>query len=271
MNIEYDEYNQPLVGVIDISDDGYSSMSLQPTYYYDKEVPGYGYVDSLYVDPEERLYPFRDLTSQIYYLWNNFEPEQKTYVKTKFGSFHPLDDMFYDLNYSYDWDNLFRFWNMDSNYIDNNRQLNNDGLVLLVSLQKYMNEIADEKLRELVKKECCSNDKHLARAIWIEAERKVRNIKKKENLTPAEIAAIKNKFKELSSSSTDPNNKEIYKIYNYMWKCYERKKTTSKNSFQIENFLKIVLRDGIKHASENYKKYLLLKKKYLDKKTLKKL
>ena len=53
--------------------------------------------------------------------------------------------------------------------------------------------------------------------------------------------------------------------------CFERKEKKAKNSFDIEIFLNKVLKGGIKHASENYKKYLLLKKKYLDKKTLKKL
>lgn len=267
MELLYDANNPP-VGVIY---DGFSSMSLQPTVFFDEEVIGWGNVDPFYLPPSERLYPFRDITSQIYYLWNNFEPEQKTYVKTKFGSFHPLDDMFYDLNYSYDWNNLFRFWYMDGDYIDNNRYLNNNGWALLVSLQKYMSEIADDKFRELVKKECCSNDKHLARAIWNKANSKVINKSKKEKLTDAEIADIKIEFKNLSSSTTYPNNSEINKIYEYMWKCYKRKETTSINSFKIEKFLKIVLRDGIKHASENYKKYLLLKKKYLDKKTIKKL
>ena len=268
MELLYDARNPP-VGVIgvDIFDDGFSSMSLQPTDYFNEEVIGWGNVDPFYLPPSERLYPFRDLTSQIYYLWNNFEPEQKTYVKTKFGSFHPLDDMFYDLNYSYDWDNLFRFWYMDGNYIDNNRYLNNNGWALLRSLRDYMDEISNKKFRELVKKECCSRDKKVAEAIWQVA---VSSVKVSSgSLDATKIKEIIDYFKTNNSSLTIPNDTEIKDRFSFMQKCFEARE--KKGSFKIERFYEKIVREGFTGAPENFKKYLLLKKKYLDKKTLKKL
>ena len=61
MEIFHDARNPP-IGVIDILDDGYSSIALQPTDFFDEEVIGWGNVDPFYLPPSERLYPFRDLT-----------------------------------------------------------------------------------------------------------------------------------------------------------------------------------------------------------------
>ena len=269
MELLYDANNPP-VGVIgvDILDNGFSSMSLQPTDYFDEEVPGYGNVHPFYLNPIDRLYPFRDLTSQIYYLWNNFEPEQKTYVKTKFGSFHPLDDMFYDPNYSYDWDDLFRFWHMNGEYINNNRNLNDDGWYLVRSLRDYMNEIADETLKKLVKKECCTRDKKVAEAIWDIAHSRVKDINV--SLDKIKIQDIIQYFKKNNSSSFSmPDETEIKEKFLFMQKCHAAR--SKKSGFEIEKFYEKIVRQGFKGAPDLFKKYLLLKKKYLDKKTLKKL
>ena len=48
-------------------------------------------------------------------------------------------------------------------------------------------------------------------------------------------------------------------------------KKKKKKGFVIEKFYEKIVSQGFTGAAENFKKYLLLKKKYLDKKTLKKL
>ena len=215
MELLYDANNPP-VGVIgvDILDNGFSSMSFQPNYYVDNEMPGWGMFDALYLDPSERLYPFNDITSQIIYLWNNFNPDKREYLMGKFGDFYPRKNMFYDPNNEYDWDDLFRFWYMNGNYIEDGYLNDYAWRQQLFPLHKFMLEIADDKFKELVKKECCSNDKHLARAIWIEAISKVIDYTNATpiKLTPKEIKDIKSKFINLSSSTTDPSNDKIFKI-----------------------------------------------------------
>ncbi len=159
---------------------------------------------------------------------------------------------------------------MDGNYIDG-IYLNDDGWAVLVSLYHYLEEKADKNLVDLVKKECCTRDKHIAEAIWKTVESKVKNTDKKEKLDIKERLEIKSKFKSLSLSTTDPSDKDIFDIYEYIWICYKRKEEKTKGSFNIEEFYRKILKDGIENASKSYKKYLLFKKKYLDKKTLKKL
>jgi hypothetical protein len=63
---------------------------------------------------------------------------------------------------------------------------------------------------------------------------------------------------------------EIENIFQLMYRCHITR-TNKITNVNIENFLKKVCKEGIVNAANNFKKYLLLKKKYLDKKTLKKL
>jgi hypothetical protein len=278
MEFIYDERNPPAFVLDDgfVLDNGFNSfplqtnvdVSFQPS-YYNFLLPGFGPTDPFYLPIEERLYPFRDMTSKIIYLWKDLDPDEKKYIIRKYRTFYPRDNIFYDPYINYGWDNLYRFWYMDGNYIDD-VYLNDDGWALLVSLYHYLEQRADKNLVDRVKKECCTRDKHIAEAIWDVASTKVKKTTK-DHFNTTEINQIKSKFKSLSSSTTDPSNKEIFDIYNYMWECYKRKERISSGSFKIEEFYKKILDDGIENASTNYKKYLLFKKKYLDKKTLKKL
>ncbi len=279
MEFIYDDRNPPGFVLDDglVLDNGLNSFPLQTNVSllpsnYEFVVPGFGPTDPFYMPIDDRLYPFRDMTSKIIYLWKNLDPNEKEYIikKSKHKTFYPRDDIFYDPYINYGWDNLYRFWYMDGNYIDD-IYLNDDGWAVLVSLYHYLEQKADKNLVDRVKKECCTRDKHIAEAIWDVASTKVKNTTKKENLETAEINNIKSKFKSLSSSTIDPSDKDIYEIYKYMWECYKRKETKTTGSFKIEDFLKEVVKDGIENASKNYKKYLFLKKKYFDKKTLKKL
>ena len=273
MEFIYDENNPPGF----VIDDGFNSfplqtnvdVSFQPS-YNNFVLPGLGPTDPFYMPINDRLYPFRDMTSKIIYLWKDLDSDEKKYIIRKYKTFYPRDNIFYDPTINYGWDNLYRFWYMDGNYIDD-VYLNDNGWALLVSLYHYLEEKADKNLVDLIKKQCCTRDKHIAEAIWKTVDSKVRNTAKKDNLDTTEISNIKSKFKRLSSSTTEPSKGDIFDIYKYMWECYKKKEEATPGSFKIEEFYKKILEDGIENASKSYKKYLLFKKKYLDKKTLKKL
>jgi len=266
MEFTYDDENPPGF----VLDNGFPldynvSVSLQPS-YYDFVVPGFGPTDPFYMPIAERLYPFREITSEIIYLWKDLDPDEKKYIIRKYKTFYPRDDIFYDPYINYGWDNLYRFWYMDGNYIDD-IYLNDEGWILLTSLRDYLEQRADKNLVDIIKKECCTRDKKVAQAIWDVARGRVKDMREK--LDDAKINDIKEYFKKNFSSITEPNEKEIKEKFDFMQKCYNARR--SKGGFNIEKFYEKIVREGFTGAPENFKKYLLFKKKYLDKKTLKKL
>ena len=230
--------------------------------------PPYHPVDVMRLSPVDFLDPYRNYTSEIVYLWNNFDDVKKRYVIDRFGNFHPRNEVYWDFQRNYDWNDLFNFWNFDNryNYFDDRYILTPEGRINLMSLILFMRDIAGSNLAELAKKQCCTRDKAIAEAIWNEVKESTFKSLSKTTLSSVQISNIKNEVKKKFSEPTDD---DINRIYNFMYECYQAR---SKGlDFKISNFLDKVAREGISGSGATFKKYLLLKKKYLDKKTLKKL
>jgi hypothetical protein len=256
-NGPFDDLNGPIDSIFSNSVD--DSIVIAPPIYHP--------VDAMILDAPDLLDPYRNYTSEIVYLWNNFDDVKRGYVIDRFGNFHPRDEVYWDFERNYDWYDLFGFWEYDSsyNYFDNRYILTNEGRVNLLSLILYMREIAGKNLAELAKKQCCSKEKAIADAIWDKVGEKNFN-KSSYSLSIDDYTKIK---KNVKKKFSEPTNKEIDNMYYFMQKCYSARK---KSGFQISKFLDKVAEKGITGMDPStYKKYLLFKKKYLEKKTLKKL
>jgi len=231
--------------------------------------PIYHPADAMLIDPTAFLDPYINYTSEIVYLWNNFDPDKRRYVIDRFGNFHPRDEVYWDFERNYGWNDLFTFWELDNpyTYFDNRYIITNEGRINLLSLILFMRDIAGTNLAELAKKHCCTRERAIAEAIWKEVERKVKGTSK-DTLTATEKNNIK---AEVKKSYKEPDDADINKIYEFMWECYQERTKSGGKGFNISKFLDKVAKEGITGSGKNFKKYLLFKKKYLDKKTLKKL
>jgi hypothetical protein len=266
----YNTYNDSIYSYNDLDPVMYDDLYSVPVVdSYVIAPPPYHPVDVMRLSPVDFLDPYRNYTSEIVYLWNNFDDVKKRYVIDRFVNFHPRNEVYWDFQRNYDWNDLFNFWDFDSsyNYFDDRYILTPEGRVNLMSLILFMRDIAGSNLAELAKKQCCTRDKAIAEAIWEVAESKVKNVSKN-NLDSNEIDNIKKKVKKSYSVPTDD---DINRIYNFMHECYQERTKSGGKGFKISNFLDKVAKEGISGSGATFKKYLLLKKKYLDKKTLKKL
>jgi hypothetical protein len=263
---------------MDIFHDGPIDITFQPDYipipYYKNRNfrsyngNGFDMGDALYTsdDPELQLPQFSDLTHDIYNYWNGFTEEGQTAVLNNFNNFHPLNGVVYNSLNS--WKDIDRYWFIPDSYYDDDNSLSTDGWARGYALLAYMKDVADKYLKSHYNDACESREKTIAKAIW-------NTFSAKFLTTPGPIIVLNNP--ELNHFKTNNNyilrnyttlkDDEIQNIYRLMQVCHTRKKLTNNN---IQDFLKKVCSDGIKKASENFKKYLLLKKKYLDKKTIKK-
>jgi len=229
--------------------------------------PIYHPADAMLIDPTAFLDPYINYTSEIVYLWNNFDPDKRRYVIDRFGNFHPRDEVYWDFERNYGWNDLFTFWELDDpyTYFDNRYIITNEGRINLLSLILFMRDIAGTNLAELAKKQCCTREKAIAEAIWNEMKEAAFQKNPKDALNATQTKAIKAKVR---TSYTEPGDAEINKIYEFMWECYQAR--TRSGKFVIGKFLDKVALTGITGSGASFKKYLLFKKKYLDKKILKK-
>jgi hypothetical protein len=250
-----------------VDDNNYGShQPIVESLYIDPEIPLFNYKDPIIFN-DNIFFPYRQFSSDIVFWWNNFNLDKRGYVIDKFGNFHPRENIFWDDDYS--WYDLFNLWYLDdyNNYFDNQYIINKNGWIFLSSLHAYMKEIAGKNLAELAKKQCCSRQKTIAEAIW----RLVGEDKFKMASIYKLISDDYNKIKDdLKKKFSDPTDEEINQMYDFMKKCYDARMKRGK--FEITKFLDKVLKDGIAGMNPStYKKYLLFKKKYLEKKTIKKL
>jgi len=272
MEIYHDEY-EPFDFIIPVEqNDIIDSYDMLDSYDIVDPI-GYGMGHALYATgyPEIQLSQFNDLTHDIYYYWNGFNNTGRSAVLNNFNNFHPLDNILFDKFNS--WDDVDRYWYIpDSYFVDG--YLSTDGWSRGYALLAYMKAVSDKYLKEHFKKECESYYKSIARAIWISFNSTKFLIPLPVNakipLTVAEKQQVRNNYKNSSSL----NDGDIDTVFNAMINCHEKKITNASggiNSNNIEKFLKKICKEGITNAAASFKKYLLLKKKYLDKKTLKKL
>ena len=278
MNIFHDEY-EPLDFMIPIQPDyiptpnyknrNFGSYIDDGSYIGDEFDIGAAYLTSGY--PKLQLSQFRDLTHDIYYYWNGFTEEGQTAVLNNFNNFHPLNDVVYNSLNS--WDDIDRYWFIPDSYYDDDNSLTDDGWAKGYSLLAYMKAVADKYIKSHYNDACDSRDKTIAKAIWNMFSAKFIAVPVNPHvpLSPVELANFKNNNNYILRNYTTLRDDEIENIYRLMQVCHTNKIATGglRNN-NIEDFLKKVCSDGIAKASANFKKYLLLKKKYLDKKTIKK-
>jgi len=269
MNILHDEY-EPLDFMIPIQPD------YIPTPYYKNTTVGFDIGDAFYTSgyPALQLSQFRDLTHDIYYYWNGFTEEGRNAVLNNFYNFHPLNGVVYNsLN---NWDDIDRYWFIPDSYYDEYDHLSDDGWSRGYALLAYMKAVADKYLKSHYNDACDSRDKAIAKAIWNTFSANFPAaipppVPAHVALTNAQLTNIRNNNNYILKNYTTITDPEIENVYLLMRQCHIRKITAGGlNNNNIQDFLKKVCSDGIANASANFKKYLLLKKKYLDKKTLKK-
>ena len=219
--------------------------------------------------PDLQLSQFRDLTHDIYYYWNGFTEEGRNAVLNNFYNFHPLNGVVYDSLNS--WDDIDRYWFIPDSYYDHD-YLSDDGWARGYALLAYMKAVADKYLKSHYNDACESRDKAIAKAIWNTYSTKFMALPPAYiALIPAEITNIRNNNNYTLKNYTTITDPEIQNVYQLMYQCHNRKIASGGlTNNNIQDFLKKVCSDGIANAAANFKKYLLLKKKYLDKKILKK-
>lgn len=277
----YHDVDEPFDFIIS-NDNNYYNDPYDNNYYndtYDIVDPvGFGFGHAIYTEgnPEFQLLQYRDFTHDIYNYWNGFDETGKEAVLNNFSDFHPLDDIYYDSIGS--WQDVNKYWYIPDSYFDynnNNRYWNNKGWRRGYALLAYMKAIADKHLKKHFKSACDSRDKAIARAIWNTNSAKFPMppppavpFAAAVALTIPELAAIQTNLTGLGKYTA--TNVDIETIFQLMYKCHIERTNKITNA-NIEKFLKKVCKDGIANAAANFKKYLLFKKKYLDKKTLKKL
>jgi len=262
MNILHED---PLDFMIPIESNYIETPNYIPTPYYKDTTVGFDIGDAFYTlgYPELQLSQFRDLTHDIYYYWNGFTEEGRNAVLNNFYNFHPLNGVIYDSLNS--WDDIDRYWFIPDSYYDEYDHLSDDGWARGYALLAYMKAVADKYLKSHYNDACNSRDKAIAKGIWETLGDSF--------LSRAGYVLISQDFFEIRKVAGNLNYKnirddEIINIYNLMKQCHNNRKKFTNNN--IQDFLKKVCSDGITYAAANFKKYLLLKKKYLDKKTLKK-
>jgi hypothetical protein len=271
MDIFHDEY-EPVDFMIPIKPDYIPTPNYKNRNYGSNIYDGFDIGDAFYTsgNPELQLPQFRDLTHDIYYYWNGFTEDGQTAVLKKFNNFHPLNGVVYNsLNR---WDDIDRYWFIPDSYYDDDYSLSDDGWTRGYALLAYMKAVADKYLKKHYNDACESREKTIAKAIWnmFSANFVAVPVNPHVPLTLPELNNFKNNNNYILRNYTTLHDDEIQNIYRLMQVCHTKKiaKGGLRNN-NIQDFLKKVCSDGIAKASANFKKYLLLKKKYLDKKTIK--